>query len=183
MKRPVRIVGALLLVALGCDGRPLGGHMGAGGDAAAGGAGGGGKGAGGSAGDGTGGIGPQGDGGRGVGGAGGSGGIGPQGDGGGPGGATGFGGGGGGSSGFCCPPDAVPSGCMHIGGYSAAACPVTCDFWCSTNWRIVNDAHGCPMWRYDTRAPAPGENSVCFPLPDAGPLDAIRVDVSEADPF
>jgi hypothetical protein len=69
------------------------------------------------------------------------------------GGATGTGGqdaGPGGDAEFCCPPDASISGCMHLGGVSSGgACYLTCDFWCSSNWRIQQDSHGCPVWRYD----------------------------------
>jgi hypothetical protein len=50
----------------------------------------------------------------------------------------------------CCPPDPIPTSCMHLGGSpSNGTCYETCDFWCSTNWRTEPDAHGCPMWRYD----------------------------------
>jgi hypothetical protein len=96
------------------------------------------------------------------------------------GGAGGAGGGAGGAGGTdggtdgpdehgCCPPDPVMSGCMHIGGYSPnGSCGVTCDFFCATNWRIENDAHGCPAWRYDLRQPLPGETPFCFPQPDGG---------------
>jgi len=68
----------------------------------------------------------------------------------------------------CCPPDPMVSGCTHLGGYSPGGCPKTCDFFCSTNWRVEKDAHGCSLWRYDTRAPKPGENLACMPAPDAG---------------
>ena len=61
---------------------------------------------------------------------------------------------------------------MNIGGYSTEGCSWTCDFFCSTNWRIENDSHGCPYWRYDMRAPAPGENLLCFPTLDGGQSDA-----------
>jgi hypothetical protein len=72
----------------------------------------------------------------------------------------------------CCPPDPVMSGCTHLGGYSAnGRCDAACDFFCSTNWRIENDAHGCPEWRYDLRQPMPGETPYCFPLPDGGGSD------------
>ena len=71
-------------------------------------------------------------------------------------------------AGVCCTPDPVVTGCMNLGGYSTQGCFVTCDFFCSTNWRMENDSHGCAIWRYDTRAPAPGEGPTCFPLPDGG---------------
>jgi hypothetical protein len=32
---------------------------------------------------------------------------------------------------------------------SGGACYLTCDFWCSSNWRIQQDSPGCPVWRYD----------------------------------
>ena len=51
---------------------------------------------------------------------------------------------------FCCPPDPTVTGCMHLGGASeGGGCYLTCDFWCSSNWRIENDPHGCPAWHYD----------------------------------
>ena len=71
-------------------------------------------------------------------------------------------------AGVCCPLDSVMTGCMHVGGYSTTGCSVWCDFFCSTNWRIENDPHGCPVWRWDQRAPAPGEDRYCFSAPDAG---------------
>ena len=68
----------------------------------------------------------------------------------------------------CCPPDSTMSSCMHLGGYSPGGCSATCDFFCSTNWRMETDTHGCSGWRYDTRSPLPGENLACFPVPDGG---------------
>jgi hypothetical protein len=68
----------------------------------------------------------------------------------------------------CCPPDPTMSGCTHLGGYSPGGCRETCDFFCSTNWRIERDTHGCSTWRYDTRAPQPGENQACLPALDGG---------------
>jgi len=68
----------------------------------------------------------------------------------------------------CCPPDPTVNSCMHLGGYSPGGCQAVCDFFCSTNWRLETDAHGCSRWRYDTRAPLPGENLACFPAPDGG---------------
>ena len=70
----------------------------------------------------------------------------------------------------CCPADQTPSGCMHMGGSSTAAgeCPEMCDFFCSTNWRIVRDSNGCDGWTYDHRSPTPDENAFCFPQPDSG---------------
>ncbi len=68
----------------------------------------------------------------------------------------------------CCPPDPVMSSCMALGGYSPQGCGRTCDFFCSTNWRIEDDSHGCPTWRYDTRSPGPGENLACLPTPGSG---------------
>ena len=72
------------------------------------------------------------------------------------------------ASGVCCPPDAVMSGCMNVGGYSTQGCFLTCDFFCSTNWRLEDDSHGCSTWRYDTRPPTSGENPGCFPQLDGG---------------
>lgn len=69
----------------------------------------------------------------------------------------------------CCPPDSIVTGCMHLGGYSeTGVCYTTCDFWCSTNWRLETDSHGCRGWRYDNRAPRPGETSACLPAFDGG---------------
>lgn len=56
---------------------------------------------------------------------------------------------------------------MNLGG-AGPSCAESCDFFCSTNWRVEKDAKGCEVWRYDVRAPAAGENPACFPLPDAG---------------
>ena len=72
----------------------------------------------------------------------------------------------------CCRPDPSMNSCMVLGGYSPQGCAVTCDFFCSTNWRIETDSHGCRVWRYDTRSPLPGENLACFPQPDAGASNA-----------
>lgn len=59
-------------------------------------------------------------------------------------------GGAGGDAPFCCPPDPTMSGCMHLGGQSdSGGCWLTCDFFCSSNWRIEPDSHGCPVWHYD----------------------------------
>ena len=58
---------------------------------------------------------------------------------------------------------------MVLGGYSPEACYVVCDFFCSTNWHLEPDAHGCPIWRWSIRSPAPGESSTCFPGLDAMP--------------
>jgi hypothetical protein len=72
---------------------------------------------------------------------------------------------------FCCPPDPNPSGCMALGGVGTGfdgGCGRTCDFFCSTNWRIENDSSGCPTWKWDTRAPLPDENGSCFKKLDAG---------------
>jgi hypothetical protein len=64
----------------------------------------------------------------------------------------------------CCPISPSPSGCMYTGGadHGGRSCEMTCDFFCSTNWRIETDQQGCEVWRWDRRAPAPGENSSCF---------------------
>ena len=59
------------------------------------------------------------------------------------------------------------SGCLHLGGVNRYGCNRTCDFYCSTNWRMETDDAGCPVWAYDLRRPAPGENNVCFPNRDA----------------
>ena len=100
--------------------------------------------------------GARGIGGRDFGGTGGHGGV--SGAGGRPfssdGGASGTGGRDGGSDGgdapFCCPPDRTMSGCMHLGGQSQGGeCWLTCDFFCSSNWRIEHDSQGCSVWHYD----------------------------------
>jgi hypothetical protein len=50
----------------------------------------------------------------------------------------------------CCPRDPQISSCMNIGGAPMLGeCHQTCDFRCSTNWRVDTDAHGCEYWRYD----------------------------------
>jgi hypothetical protein len=72
----------------------------------------------------------------------------------------------------CCPPDPTLSGCMHLGGYSDGACGQTCDFWFSTNWRLESDSHGCPIWRWDTRAPQANESPTCQPTLDGDLTDA-----------
>jgi len=125
----------------------------------------GGRAGGGGAGDGGGGGGAGGT----VGAGGGVGGVGAAGAGGG---ASGAGGGGWpmhqADSNGCCPPDPTMTGCMYLGGAAPGGCYILCDFFCSTNWRIENDSHGCPGWSYDLRAPLPGETPLCFPQPDAG---------------
>lgn len=76
--------------------------------------------------------------------------------------------------GQCCPRDPSPAGCMQLGGTSGASgCVKTCDFYCSTNWRVEKDNNGCEVWRWDTRTPQPGETKYCFAAADAG---------SECDP-
>ncbi len=63
---------------------------------------------------------------------------------------------------ICCPRDAEPSGCMNLGGAEGdGGCVETCDFWCSTSWRVETVA-GCEQWVYDTRSPEPGENELCL---------------------
>ncbi len=76
-----------------------------------------------------------------------------------PGGVPGTGGAGAGGAGaggvggqpvICCPPDPVPSSCMHLGGAAInGMCYEVCDFYGSSNWRIETDDQGCPFWRYD----------------------------------
>lgn len=68
----------------------------------------------------------------------------------------------------CCPIDPYPTSCLHGGGSNENGCFSVCDFWCAINWRIELDAKGCPAWRMDYRQPAPGENQLCEPDPDAG---------------
>ncbi len=70
----------------------------------------------------------------------------------------------------CCPPDPTRSGCMSLGGsatWDGGCPPRTCDFFCSTNWRLEDDPAGCPTWRWDLRAPLPDETSACFKKLDA----------------
>ncbi len=71
----------------------------------------------------------------------------------------------------CCPRSPQTSGCMDLGGVRPdVGCLQTCDFWCSTNWRVEKDAYGCEVWRYDVVYPDGGGS--CFA--DAGsdaPLD------------
>ncbi|HET6284522.1 MAG TPA: hypothetical protein VFH73_26435 [Polyangia bacterium] len=70
----------------------------------------------------------------------------------------------------CCPRSTAIAGCMHLGGTNTSplSCLLTCDFFCSTNWRVETDQQGCEYWRYDRRQPAPGENAQCIVPPDAG---------------
>jgi hypothetical protein len=78
---------------------------------------------------------------------------------------------------------------MHLGGsnVSANSCAETCDFFCSTNWRVETDSNGCQEWKYDHRAPAPGENLQCMiPLNggnngDGGPAAETGQDAADAD--
>jgi hypothetical protein len=69
---------------------------------------------------------------------------------------------------LCCPRDPEMSGCLHLGGANVSGCFKTCDFYCSTNWRVELDEQGCSVWRYDHRAPAPGETLACQPDRDGG---------------
>lgn len=48
---------------------------------------------------------------------------------------------------------------MHLGG--SESCGEVCDFYCTENFRIVQDQNGCDMWRYDRREPADGEDGLC----------------------
>ncbi|AKV04589.1 hypothetical protein AKJ09_11252 [Labilithrix luteola] len=66
----------------------------------------------------------------------------------------------------CCPLDPAPSGCMNLGGSAKTGCAKTCDFFCSTNWRVEQDDTGCQVWRWDIRTPQAGETPQCFS--DAG---------------
>lgn len=70
--------------------------------------------------------------------------------------------------GACCPRDSSPAGCMNLGGSSKNGCSTTCDFFCSTNWRVETDETGCEVWRWDVRAPQAGETQYCFSEGDAG---------------
>lgn len=67
----------------------------------------------------------------------------------------------------CCPIDTSPTGCTNLGGANRHGCYVTCDFYCSTNWRVEPDDRGCPLWKYDVRKPKPGETDTCFVDPNA----------------
>jgi hypothetical protein len=67
-----------------------------------------------------------------------------------------------GGSGRCCPRDEATSGCTYLGGPAASGCFRSCDFYCSTNWRVELDEAGCEVWRWDIRGPAPGEDDRCF---------------------
>ena len=70
----------------------------------------------------------------------------------------------------CCPADSATSGCMHLGGWAgdagASACVQTCDFWCSTDWKLDTDTHGCAVWTYKIRQPGPCETALCLPNGD-----------------
>jgi hypothetical protein len=51
---------------------------------------------------------------------------------------------------------------MQMGGPEVdGMCIETCDFWCSTNWRIETPESGCETWVYDTREPTEGEDDLC----------------------
>jgi hypothetical protein len=68
---------------------------------------------------------------------------------------------------YCCPRSTIIQGCMRLGGVNMG-CGFTCDFWCSTNWRVEIDQYGCEFWARDYRKPAPGEDAQCLPASDAG---------------
>ena len=58
------------------------------------------------------------------------------------------------------------SGEMVIGGYTEDGhCFRLYDFFCSENWRVETDDHGCEVWRSELRAPRKGENAECQPMP------------------
>jgi hypothetical protein len=69
----------------------------------------------------------------------------------------------------CCPRDPTMGFgvCSNLGGANRFGCFATCDFWCSTNWRVEVDDQGCEFWAMDYRQPKPGENRMCFPDNDA----------------
>jgi len=71
----------------------------------------------------------------------------------------------------CCPRDLTMSGCMHLGGSSNQmfGCTLMCEFYCSENWHVVKDQHGCESWVFSIRKPVAGENLRCMPDHDAGP--------------
>jgi hypothetical protein len=80
----------------------------------------------------------------------------------------------------CCPISSGVGASMNLGG--SESCVTTHDFWCSTNWRKETDQKGCPVWRYDVRAPAPDENAMCQPQRDSGPNDGgPDADAADAD--
>jgi hypothetical protein len=64
----------------------------------------------------------------------------------------------------CCPPDETTAGCMHLGGTNRGdnSCNTSCDFFCSTHWRLETNEDGCAEWRYDLRSPTADENASCF---------------------
>lgn len=62
----------------------------------------------------------------------------------------------------CCARDVKQSGCMNLGGPASSGCVTSCDFWCSTNWRVERDSSGCEVWRYNVRSPQPGEDAHCL---------------------
>lgn len=74
-----------------------------------------------------------------------------------------------GGSAECCPRDIERSGSMRLGGPRSRGCYVTHDFWCTTDWEVLEDENGCEVWRY-------GLVPSCDPRnPDgggAGPIDA-----------
>lgn len=81
--------------------------------------------------------------------------------------------------GYCCAPDEAPGCCMAYGGWSAAgSCATLCDGMpvpSTPGWAIVDDAHGCKVWRQ----PSGGARCGQAILPDAG-HDADASDASDA---
>ncbi len=68
----------------------------------------------------------------------------------------------------CCPRDKVMGWGFRLGGASIGQCSKVFELYCTTNWRVERDAHGCELWVSDTRNPVPGENGQCIPDLDAG---------------
>ena len=58
--------------------------------------------------------------------------------------------------------------CIQLGGPAVYGCYATCDFWCSTNWRVETDQNGCEVWQYDVRERKAGADLMCRPLGDGG---------------
>jgi hypothetical protein len=79
----------------------------------------------------------------------------------------------------CCPRDLTMSGCMHLGGSSdqAFGCTLMCEFYCSENWHVVEDQHGCESWVFSIRQPVASEDLHCMSGRDAGPSVDTSADV------
>lgn len=83
----------------------------------------------------------------------------------------------------CCPRSPGVSGCMQLGGSSdqSSGCTVICDFFCSENWHVVKDQHGCEAWTYSLRQPAAGEDFLCRAKDAGADLNGIEASQDTKD--